>query len=466
MLNFSINGHQYSHIHFIGIGGVSMSGLAEILLTEKYKVSGSDMNNSYTVERLKKLGADIYIGHDKKHVEGADLVVYTDAISKDNVELNQALENNIPTVDRATFLGALMKNYENSIAVSGTHGKTTTTGMIATILNRSLLKPTILLGGQLDEIGGNVKLGSKKYLVTEACEYKGNILKYYPNIAIILNMEEEHLDYFEDIDHVVDTFSRYGQNIKEDGYLIINRDDPNASRVIDNTKAKVVTFGLNNKSDFTAENISFSSDGYPRFMLNIKGESIYPVELSVMGLHNVYNALASIATGYILGLPIASIIDSIKDYKGTNRRLEMKGIINGVKIVDDYAHHPTEIKASLKAIRNLAKNKIWCIFQPHTYTRTKLLLNNFAESFSEADKVIIPDIYAAREKDNGIVHSTHLVEALIKNGIDAEYIPSFEEIEEYILKNAKKGDVVVTMGAGNIYSIGDALLEHSEKEAI
>lgn len=466
MFEFCINDHKYSHVHFIGIGGISMSGLAEILLTEGYKVSGSDMNNSYIIERLKTLGADIYIGHDKDNINGSDLVVYTDAISKDNEELVTSLQNNIPTVDRATFLGALMKNYENSIAVSGTHGKTTTTSMIATILNRSLLNPTILLGGQLDEIGGNVKLGTKKYLLTEACEYKGNILKYFPTIAIILNMEEEHLDYFHNIDHIVDTFTQYVENIKEDGYLIINTDDYNSKKVIRNTKANIITFGLNSKSDYSAENISFTSEGYPKFMLNIKGESLYPVKLSVMGTHNVYNALASICATHTLGIPINTIIKSIEEYKGTHRRLEMKGIINGIKIVDDYAHHPTEIKASLKALRNSTNNKIWCIFQPHTYTRTKMLLNSFAESFSEADRVIIPDIYAAREKDNGIVHSTHLVEALVKNGIDAEYISSFESIEDYILKNAKKGDTVVTMGAGNVYTIGEALLESSEKEAI
>ncbi|HSH36229.1 UDP-N-acetylmuramate--L-alanine ligase [Schnuerera sp.] len=466
MFEFCINDHKYSHIHFIGIGGISMSGLAEILLTEGYKVSGSDMNNSYIIERLKTLGAHVYIGHNKDNIEGANLVVYTDAITNDNEELIKSLENNIPTVDRATFLGALMKNYENSIAVSGTHGKTTTTSMIATILNRSLLKPTILLGGQLDEIGGNIKLGSKKYLLTEACEYKGNILKYFPTIAIILNMEEEHLDYFEGIDHIVNTFTQYGQNLEDDGYLIINSDDSNAKKVIKNTKANIITFGLNNKSDYSAENISFTPEGYPQFMLNIKGESLYPVKLNVMGIHNVYNALASICATHLLGVPIQTILESIVEYKGTHRRLEVKGVINGIKIIDDYAHHPTEIKASLKALRNSTNNQIWCIFQPHTYTRTKILLNSFAESFSEADKVIIPDIYAARERDNGLIHSTHLVEALSKNGIDAEYISSFENIEDYILKNAKKGDIVVTMGAGNVYTIGEAMLENKEREAI
>ncbi len=466
MFTFSINDHEYNHVHFIGIGGISMSGLAEILLTEGYKVSGSDTSNSYIIERLKKLGAHIHIGHSKDNIKDADLVVYTDAISDDNEELLEALNNNIPTVDRAAFLGAIMKNYTNSIAVSGTHGKTTTTSMLATIFNRSTLNPTILLGGQLNEIGGNVKLGSKDYILTEACEYKGNILKYYPTMAIILNMEEDHLDYFKNIDHIVDTFVEYSKNIQPEGYLIINIDDINAQKVINNTKANVITFGIEKNAHYTAENISFSPEGYPNFMLNIKGKALYPIQLNVMGKHNIYNALASIAASHALGIPIETIIEAIENYKGVQRRLELKGIKNGIKIIDDYAHHPTEIKASLEALQNSTNGHIWCVFQPHTYTRTKLLLDSFTESFSNADKVIIPDIYAAREKDTGLIHSTDLVNALVKNGIDAKYISSFKEIENYLSDNAKSGDVIITMGAGNVYTIGESLLKNSTKEAI
>lgn len=466
MFQFCINDHDYSHIHFIGIGGISMSGLAEILLTEGYEVSGSDANNSNIIKNLKSKGANIYINHSRDNIQNADLVVYTDAISKDNEELMEAINKNIPTIDRATFLGALMMNYENSIAISGTHGKTSTTSMIATILNSSTLDPTILLGGQLDSINGNIQLGNKKHLLTEACEYKGNILKYHPTMAIILNMEEEHLDYFKNIDHIVDTFVEYSNNIQDNGYLIINADDENAKKVIQGTEANIITFGINNKADYSAENISFSSEGYPIFMLNIKGKALYPVKLNVMGVHNVYNALASIATSHILGLPIDTILNSMEKYNGTNRRLEIKGDVNGIKIVDDYAHHPTEIKASLDALKNSTGKNIWCVFQPHTYTRTKLLLNEFVEAFSRAHKVIVPDIYAAREKDNGSIHSTNLVDALIKNGIDAEYIPSFEKIERHLLEHAQEGDIIVTMGAGDVYTIGEAILKGNEKEAI
>ena len=443
-----------------------MSGLAEILLNEGYKVSGSDANNSDIIKRLRCLGADIYINHSNKNINGADLVVYTDAISNDNEELMEAINSNIPVVDRATFLGAIMNNYENSIAVSGTHGKTTTTSMIATILHHSTLDPTILLGGQLTEIGGNIKIGNRDHILTEACEYKGNILKYFPTIAIILNMEEDHLDYFKDIDHIVDNFIDYAKNIQNDGYLVINRDDVNSKKVIKETKAKVITFGIDSKADYCAENVSFTSEGYPKFMLNIRGEYLYPVTLNVMGTHNVYNSLASIATAHVLGIPIETIIDSITKYKGTHRRLEFKGVVNGVKIMDDYAHHPTEIKASLNALKNSNKKHIWCVFQPHTYTRTKLLLKDFGEAFSEADKVIIPDIYAAREKDNGSIHSTNLVDALIENGVDAQYMSSFENIENYLLEHAEEDDIVVTMGAGNVYTIGEKMLENKKKKAI
>ncbi|MBW4828022.1 MAG: UDP-N-acetylmuramate--L-alanine ligase [Clostridiaceae bacterium] len=455
-----------SHVHLIGIGGISMSGLAEILLKEGYTVSGSDMNSSLIIDKLKKQGANIYTNHKKENIQGADLVIYTDAISNDNPELLEAKKNGITTLDRGTFLGKLMKNYDKSIAVSGTHGKTTTTSMLATILNKSSLEPTILLGGELDEIGGNVKIGSKNLVLTEACEYKGNILKYQPTMAIILNMEEDHLDYFKNIDHIVDTFKEYANNLDEDGHLIINIDDENANKVIKDSRCNIVTFGINNKADYTAENISFTNEGYPKFVLNIKDKGTFPITLNVMGIHNVYNSLASIAAAHTYNVPIESIINSMQYYKGTHRRLETKGYINGIKIMDDYAHHPTEIKAALNALRKSTSQKLWCVFQPHTYSRTKLLLDQFSESFYEADKVIIADIYASREKDTGIIHSTSLVNSLKERNVEAIYLKSFEEIKNYLFDNMEDGDVLVTMGAGNIYKLGELMLKESKKEAI
>ncbi|SHE58024.1 UDP-N-acetylmuramate--L-alanine ligase [Tissierella praeacuta DSM 18095] len=466
MFDFCITDNKYPRVHFIGIGGISMSGLAEILLSEGYIVTGSDTKDSSIIERLKNLGAKIYINHRPSNVDGADLVIYTDAISKDNEELVKAFSLNIPVIDRATFLGALMKNYKNSIAVSGTHGKTTTTSMLSTILNRSTLNPTILLGGQLDEIGGNVKLGSKDYILTEACEYKGNILKYFPTMAIILNVDADHLDYFRNMDHILETFIQYSKNLDENSYLLINIDDISSQKIISSTKAKVITFGITGNPDYKAENITFSPEGYPSYTLKINGE-LHSIKLNVMGIHNVYNSLASIVAAHIYGISMEEIQKNISIYTGVHRRLELKGYYKGVKIIDDYAHHPTEIRATLNALKNSTTGDIYCVFQPHTYTRTKLLLDNFAESFTEADKVIITDIYAAREIDNGLIHSKDLANAIFNNGSDAVYLGSFEEVEDYLLNNAKENDIILTMGAGNVYLVGDSIIEHNkEKTAV
>lgn len=463
MFEFFLDDHKYSTVHFIGIGGISMSALAEILLSEGYNVSGSDTKDSLIIERLRKLGAKIYIGHDEKNLpENADLVIYTDAISKDNVEYLKAISLNIPVVDRATFLGALMKNYKNSIAVSGTHGKTTTTSMISTILNHSKYNPTILLGGELDEIGGNIKLGSRDLIITEACEYKGNILKYFPTIAIILNMDNDHLDYFKNIEHIQNTFVEYAKKLPENGYLIINNDDAGAEKVIKNTRANVYTYGIQSDADFKAEDIALTEEGYPTYILKTKDGKAYKVKLNVLGVHNVYNSLASIIAAQIFGIPIEEILEKISHYTGVHRRLELKGYYKGAKVIDDYAHHPTEIKATLNALRNATKGNIYCVFQPHTYSRTKLLLNSFAESFASADKIIITDIYAAREKDTGLIHSRDLVNAIFDKGFDAIYLSTFKEVEEYLMSHVKKDDIILTMGAGNVYQIGDSIVRHSK----
>lgn len=468
MFEFIINQHKYNHVHFIGIGGISMSGLAEILLIEGYKLTGTDTKETSIIDRLKNLGAQIYIGHNRENISGADLIIYTDAISKDNEELVAALNSNAEVVDRATFLGALMKNYQNSIAVSGTHGKTTTTSMIATIVNHAKLNPTILIGGELDDIGGNVKLGTDEYFLTEACEYKANILKYYPTMAIVLNMDEDHLDYFKSMDHIVETFIGYIKNLEDSSCLVINVDDPNSSKLIQNTKANVITFGINEEADYKAENISFDQDGYPKYTLNIRNKEYHQIELRVMGLHNIYNSLGAIAATHTYGLDMATISEFITYYKGVHRRLEFKGFIKeNIKVIDDYAHHPTEIKASLKAIRKAAKGDIYCVFQPHTFTRTKALLDSFAESFKDADKVIIADIYAARELDNGEIHSKDLSNRVSEKGSNAVYLSSFEEIENYLISQAKDNDIILTMGAGNVYQIGESILVHyKDKEAV
>lgn len=466
MFEFNLKSKDYKHIHFIGIGGISMSGLAEILLNKGYKVSGTDSANSTTIDRLKNLGATIFLGHHMENISGADLIVFTDAISSDNIELKAARQSGIETIDRANFLGALMKNYTYSIAVSGTHGKTSTTSMLASITNHGNLQPTVLLGGQLDDIGGNVKINSDEYILTEACEYKGNILKYFPTMAIILNIDEDHLDYFKNIDHIIDTFVGYGKNLKEDSYLLANIDDPHMQRVIEATRAKVVTFAIDQEADYRAEDIKFSEDGYPTFNLNIKGVGKFPITLKVMGKYSIYNALASMASAHLYGVDIDHILKYMSLYKGVHRRLEYKGNFNGIDILDDYAHHPTEIKATLKALNNRKGRKLYCIFQPHTFTRTKSLLNGFSESFALADNVIITDIYAAREKDNGEIHARDLARKIEEKNPNTLYLSTFEEIEDYLVSNAKKGDVILTMGAGNVYLIGESILARENIELL
>ncbi|WIV13034.1 UDP-N-acetylmuramate--L-alanine ligase [Proteiniborus sp. MB09-C3] len=458
MFSFNIHNHSFSHVHFIGIGGISMSGLAEILIENGYRVSGSDMKPSSILKKLESKGAVVNIGHNKDNIGDADLVVYTDAISKDNPELLEAFNKNITTVDRGTFLGQLMKLYKNSIAVSGTHGKTTTTGMMSVIFNDSLLDPTILLGGELDQIGGNVKIGNGEVLLTEACEYKGNILKFHATIGVILNIDADHLDYYKDLTHIINTFSDFVKLIPKGGYIVANNDDKNVREAVKNAKCNVVTFGIDNDSNYKATDITFNNRGLPSFKLMVNNEEAYDISLSTIGIHNVYNALAAIATAHICKVPMDSIIDSIAKYTGTHRRQEYKGKLGEAIIIDDYAHHPTAIRATLSALRNSSKGKIICAFQPHTYTRTKALLKEFADSFSDADKVIIADIYAAREKDTGMIHSRDLVNELVKNGVDAEYLGTFEEISNYIRNNASKDDIIVTMGAGDIYIVGEMLL--------
>ncbi|MFR6449053.1 MAG: UDP-N-acetylmuramate--L-alanine ligase [Peptoniphilus grossensis] len=459
MFEINIDDSKYKNIFFIGIGGISMSALAELMLYKGYKVYGSDRMPSINTEKLEKNGATIYYEHKKEHIENMDLVIFTDAISFDNEEYMAAVKEKIDLVDRATFLGAIMKNYKNSIAVSGTHGKTTTTSMITEIIKDLDLNPTIMLGGQLKDIDGNIKIGDENLFLTEACEYKANILKYFPTTEIILNIDEDHLDYFDNIDHIIRTFKGYVDNLHADDYVILNVDDKNVDTLFPIDNCKVFTFGIKNDAYLRAKNIDFSEDGFPTYDLYLKGKKICHVELSVLGRHNVLNSLAAIAATYVNNIQIEDAIIGLKNYKGVERRLEEKGYYKGTKIMDDYAHHPTEIKSSIHAIKNACKGKLFTIFQPHTYTRTKLLLDAFANSFDESDVIIITDIYAAREKNYGDIHSKTLRDAISDHRDNAFYISGFEDIVKFIKENIKKDDVVVTMGAGDVYKIGEMILE-------
>lgn len=440
------------YVHFIGIGGVSMSGIAKILLHRGMRVSGSDISESESVRELRNLGAEISIGHRAENITNQDMVVYTSAVHEDNPEIIAARLKGIELTDRASMLGLIMKDYANAISVAGTHGKTTATSMLAYVLLAADKDPTVMVGGTLDGIDGNLRIGGSDFFITETCEYMRNFLKFFPKIGVILNVEEDHLDYYRDIDDIIDAFHSFADLIPSDGFLVVNAESPNALRAVEDIDAPVYTFGFEG-ADFCARNISYSSYGYPSFDIYCSDELIGHLELSVVGIHNVLNATAACLAAVKMGISFACVKKGLESYTGTKRRFEKKGFVNGALVIDDYAHHPTEIEATLNALGNVSHNREWCIFQPHTYTRTISLLDDFARALSKADRVIITDIYAAREKDTGIVHARDLADR-IENSI---YISDFADIERYIRENASKGDVVLTMGAGNVCDIGPML---------
>lgn len=446
-------------VHFIGIGGISMSGLAQILLTRGYKVQGSDIQYSSLIEKLEKNGAAVNIPHNAANVHGADLVIYTSAVKDDNPEIIEAKKLNIPLMDRATLLGEVMKEYSYRIAVAGCHGKTTSTSMISIIFKNAGLDPTILLGGELDSIGGNVRIGDGQYFITEACEYMENFLKFYPFYGVILNIDEDHLDYFKDIEHIKETFIKFVKLIPQEGCLAVCADNKNAMDVIPYAKCSIVTFGIDNDADYMAKDIEFNDLGHPSFKVYKKGQCIGSCKLQIPGQHNILNALSAYAVSDFFGISSDVVSKSLMEFKGTHRRFDILGTVNNITVVDDYAHHPTEIKATLAAAKKFPHNKLWCIFQPHTYTRTKTLFKEFASSFIDADHVIITDIYAAREKDTGEIHSKDLVKEANKVKNNVIYMKDFDDIAEYVSKNAEDRDLVMTVGAGNITNLGPMILE-------
>lgn len=456
-MTFDLNRDINKNVHFIGIGGISMSGLADILLEKGYAVSGSDMKPSNITEKLASQGAKIFIGHKADNVNDAELIVYTAAIPQDNPEIVKAKELNIPMMDRAEFLGSIMKGHAYNIAVAGTHGKTTATSMLSHILLKANTDPTILVGGELDLIDGNVRTGKSEYFITEACEYKGSFLKFYPYIGIILNIDADHLDFYRDIDHIKDTFTEFAALIPKDGFLVGFSDDPRVTDIMNGVSCNTISYGFNS-GNLTASNVVFDSRSCAAFDVIFNNNFIFRVELNVPGKHNILNALASTATALSLNISHTDIVNGLASFKGTHKRFELKGVKNGVTVIDDYAHHPTEIKATLSTAKHYPHNRIICVFQPHTYTRTLSLLNDFSTSFYDSDEVILADIYAAREKDTGVVSSNILGDMIRKNGVKCTNIHSFDEIVGYLNTVAGQGDLVLTVGAGDIVQTGEKFL--------
>ena len=462
MSEIHIRNFEGKHVHFIGIGGISMSGLAEILLEKGCKVSGSDLKLSGLTERLQKNGAVIYQGHAPQNVHGADLIVYTAAVKDDNVEMMEAKKQQIPVMDRATLLGQIMETYRHAIGIAGTHGKTTTTSIIAVMMYRANLDPTILVGGELDEIGGNVHTGKSEIFITESCEYMDSFLKFYPKIAIILNIEKDHLDYFKDINHIYSSFLKYARRVPEWGTVIGCGDDPLVRKLMEEVNCNVISYGIDRPADWTASRIIYNQKGGgSSFYVENKGRELGEFTIKLPGKHNIYNALASIAACDLMGLTKEQMKKTLSEYGGIHRRFEIKGRTGKKAIViDDYAHHPSEVKATINAAKNYPHNRIWCVFQPHTYTRTKELFNEFTDAFSGVDRLILADIYAAREKDPGNINSKMLAEAIAEKGMNSIYMSGFEEIAAYLNEHSKQDDLIITMGAGDVYKIGDMLLQN------
>jgi len=446
------------HIHFVGIGGIMMSGIAEILHKRDYIVSGSDRDHSTMTDHLRHIGISVSIGHFEDNVVGPELVVYSSAVPNDNVELVKARSLEIPVISRAEMIGLLMPEYNTSIAISGAHGKTTTTSMLSTIINKSEFDPTILVGGIAANLGSNVQIGDTSVMLLEACEYKENFLHFNQNVGVILNIDEDHLDYFDDLEHIIQAFIKFAQKIPEDGVLIINNDDYNAKKVISHVDCEVLTFGINTTSDFQARNITFNNEGHSKFEVYHDDELFGAFILKFPGQHNIANALAAIVSAYTMEIPIDIIIDAVKSYEGTKRRFDILGKYNEALIIDDYAHHPNEIKATLAAVSKLPCEKITCIFQPHTYTRTNDLLLQFASAFNEADSIIITDIYAAREENTVNIHAKDLVNEIANENDKVKYIATFDEIVDYLKSTAQENEIILTLGAGNVREIGEKLM--------
>ncbi len=464
---YNINFEKPCHVHMIGIGGISMSGLAQVLLNEGFTLTGSDTKRSELTDKLKSEGAAISFSQDPGNLtDDIDVVVYTAAIKPGNPEYDACIEREIPMLTRAELLGQLMKNYRHSIAVSGTHGKTTTTSMITHILLEAKKDPTISVGGMLPIIGGNFRIGGRDMFVTEACEYTNSFLSFYPSLGVILNIEADHLDFFKNIDDIRNSFKLFVRTLPQDGtgtVVICDKID-NYEEIVEGFNGKVITFG-SRKADVSAANIVFDENALASFDLYIHGRYTDNIKLKVPGEHNVLNALASIAVALRLEIDEKVFKAGLATFTGAQRRFEKKGMLgNEIAVFDDYAHHPQEITATLTAARHYPNERIVCVFQPHTYTRTKSLLKDFAKALALADLVVMPDIYPARETDTLGVSSKTVVDLINKTEKEAGrkekavYVPSFSEVETYLLGELRPGDICITMGAGDVNIIGERLL--------
>jgi len=447
--------HKIERIHFVGIGGIGMSGIAEVLLNLGFTVTGSDLRSTETTDRLKALGATIFTGHREENISSADVVVVSSAVRPDNPEVLKAKELFIPVIQRAEMLAELMR-MKYSVAVAGAHGKTTTTSLVSTILGHASLDPTCVIGGKLNSLGSNAKLGDSKFLVAEADESDGTFLLLFPTIAVTTNIDLEHLDFYNDINEIKSAFLAFLNKVPFYGLDIICIDNANVQSLIPQLKRRYMTYGLSKQADLRAENITYN--GFiTSFKVFYKDEEMGDIDLALPGIHNVVNTLAACGVAIELDIPFSMVKDALKDFGGIHRRLEVKWD-GAIKLIDDYGHHPTEVRATLTAIRQMWKGRIVVIFQPHRYTRTKALMEEFVTSFNEADVLIVTEIYAASEEAIEGVNGHVLSERIRMSGHkNVMFAPTKEDAAEKALGLTREGDVVITLGAGDIYRIGERL---------
>ena len=448
----------HAAVYFIGIGGISMNGIAEMLIRRGFSVSGSDREESPIVQHLRALGAVVHIGQKYENINPSySLVVYTGAIHDDNPELVHARELGIPCIERPILLGMLLEEYQNSIAVSGTHGKTTVTGMISTVFLEAGLDPTINIGGYLPPIGGTSRIGSHDCFIVEACEYRKSFLNFKPSIAVITNIEADHLDFYKDLDDIIGAFRAFAEGTRKDGTVIAHFGDESVRKAVTGLPQRLVTFGLDKNADYYAEDIRYNDSACARFSVCSKGKKLFETALNVPGEYNVINALAAAAACACSGIEPDQIGEGLQHYEGTKRRFEQVGTVNGCILIDDYAHHPTEIKNTIAAAQKLHKKHLYTIMQAHTYTRLNALFDDFASCMKGADEVVVCDVYAAREAFDPTASPDRLAEKMRENGINACHISGFQNVADYYRGKIGEGDILISIGAGDVNKILDLI---------
>jgi len=447
----------------VGIGGSSMSGLAEMLQAQGYLLTGSDNTESYATRKLRERGIPITIGHDAANVAGAALVVYTAAIAPDNPERVACEREGIPTLERAYLLGQLMEGYPCAIGVCGVHGKTTTSSMLAQVLLEAGRDPAISIGGSLDAIGGGMRVGHGDVFLAEACEFNASFLRLRPTVAVLLNIDEDHLDYYRDIDHITDTFAEFLGLLPPDGACVACGDDGRALGLLPGLPCPWFTYGLGGHNRWRPLELAYDQTGHAAFTAALDGEPVARVELQVPGAFQVLNALAALATAHAVGVDMDIAARALSGFTGVRRRFELTGVVQGVRLYHDYGHNPTEMRHALSVAKMQPHNRLWAVMQPHTYSRVKRLFDAYIHCCDAADEILITDIYAAREKDPGDIHSTMLVERIAATGQRVHYTPTFGDTEAYLRAHWQPGDLVITMGCGNINLLNDQIEENEKK---